>query len=61
MPPYGPEGTFQAFRVDAKLEKPIDYIFVSKGVEVNKYGVLTDIHYGRYPSDHFPILVQVNY
>ncbi|MCC8154211.1 MAG: endonuclease/exonuclease/phosphatase family protein [Tannerellaceae bacterium] len=57
--PYGPEGTFHAFKTDASLKHRIDYIFVSEGIEVEKYGVLTDIQYGRFPSDHFPVMVQV--
>ncbi|MCD7935544.1 MAG: endonuclease/exonuclease/phosphatase family protein [Tannerellaceae bacterium] len=58
-PPYGPEGTFHAFKTDAKLTSRIDYIFVSEGIEVEKYGVLTDIQYGRFPSDHFPVMAKV--
>ncbi len=61
LPPYGPEGTFQAFRIDAQPKERIDYIFVSEGVGVDKYGVLTDMRYGRFPSDHFPIMIRVNY
>jgi len=26
---------------------------------VNKYGVLNDMQYGHFPSDHFPVLVNV--
>src|SRR5690606_10943545 len=42
MEPYGPEGTFNSFNYNAAMEKRIDYVFVSKDVEVEKYGVLTD-------------------
>ncbi|GAB3896856.1 endonuclease/exonuclease/phosphatase family protein [Spirosoma agri] len=58
-PPYGPEGTFNAFKFDAPMDQRIDYIFVSKQFSVLKYGVLTDAKEQRYPSDHQPVLVKV--
>jgi endonuclease/exonuclease/phosphatase family metal-dependent hydrolase len=59
QPPYGPEGTFNAFQFDAKMENRIDYIFVSKPIKVLKYGVLTDAKNQRYPSDHQPVVAKV--
>ncbi|NIJ53044.1 endonuclease/exonuclease/phosphatase family protein [Dyadobacter arcticus] len=57
--PYGPEGTFNSFKFDAPMDKRIDYIFVSKNIDVFKYGVLTDAREQRYPSDHQPLVVKV--
>ncbi len=57
--PYGPAGTFNSFKFDAEMKTRIDYIFVSKNVDVLKYGVLTDSKEQRYPSDHQPVLVKV--
>jgi endonuclease/exonuclease/phosphatase family metal-dependent hydrolase len=39
----------------------IDYIFISKNAkfEVKKYAVLTDSKNLRYPSDHFPVYVEI--
>ncbi|MEA5063515.1 MAG: endonuclease/exonuclease/phosphatase family protein, partial [Petrimonas sp.] len=51
-PPYGTEGTFNSFRLDFPMRDRIDYIWVSEGVKVNKYGVLNDVQYGHFPSDH---------
>ncbi len=59
LPPYGPEGTFNAFKFDAPMDKRIDYIFVSKQFDVLKYGVLTDANQQRYPSDHQPVVTKV--
>lgn len=56
--PYGPEGTFNAFKFDAPMESRIDYIFTSKNVDVLKYGVLTDAKEQRYPSDHQPVVIK---
>lgn len=58
-PPYGPEGTFNSFKFDAPMDKRIDYIFVSKAFNVQKYGVLTDAKEQRYPSDHQPVMVKL--
>lgn len=56
-PPYGPEGTFNAFKFDAPMKHRIDYIFVSPAITVHKYGVLTDAKDQRYPSDHQPVMI----
>lgn len=55
--PYGPVGTFNAFKFDAPMKDRIDYIFVSDKIEVKRYAVLTDSKDQRYPSDHQPVLV----
>ena len=59
QPPYGPVGTFNGFKLDAPLADRIDYIFVSRQFSVLDYAVLTDSMRGLYPSDHFPVLVNV--
>ena len=59
QPPYGPQGTFNSFKFDAPMDKRIDYIFVSKNIDVLKYGVLTDAREQRYPSDHQPVLIKI--
>ena len=60
-PPYGTEGTFNGFKLDAPLENRIDYIFVSRDVTVNKYGVLNESQYGRLPSDHYPVMIEASF
>jgi endonuclease/exonuclease/phosphatase family metal-dependent hydrolase len=61
QPPYGPIGTFNGFRLDHPMQNRIDYIFVTEGITVNRYGVLTDMRYGRFPSDHFPVVIQATF
>jgi endonuclease/exonuclease/phosphatase family metal-dependent hydrolase len=58
QPPYGPVGTFNAFKFDAPMKDRIDYIFTSKNIEVLKYGVLTDSKDQKYPSDHQPVVIK---
>jgi endonuclease/exonuclease/phosphatase family metal-dependent hydrolase len=59
-PPYGPLETFNAFRVDTPAAQRLDYIFVSSGVKVLRYAVLTDSIDARFPSDHFPVLARIS-
>lgn len=58
-PPYGTVGTFNSFNPEAPMMNRIDYIWVTPEVVVKKYGVLNDMHSGRFPSDHFPVMVKV--
>lgn len=59
---FGPDGTFNAFKFHEPVTRRIDYIFTTKDdIEVLKYGVLTDSKDLKYPSDHFPVLVELNF
>nr|WP_121269155.1 endonuclease/exonuclease/phosphatase family protein [Pedobacter schmidteae] len=58
-PAYGPEGTFNAFKFNAPLKEKIDYIFVNKSFNVQKFGVLTDSKDQKYPSDHLPVMARL--
>ncbi|WP_129717882.1 endonuclease/exonuclease/phosphatase family protein [Pedobacter sp. SYP-B3415] len=60
-PPYGPEGTFNAFNFNSRLDKKIDYIFVNKGFKVQKFAVLSDSKDQRYYSDHLPVFVRLHF
>ena len=57
---FGPEGTFNDFKYEEPAARRIDYIMVSKGVEVEKYGVLSSAINKKYPSDHFPVFVKLH-
>ena len=59
QPHYGTEGTYNSFKTDSEMKNRIDYIWVTKGTKVKKYAVLNDMQYGRFPSDHFPVMIQV--
>ena len=59
MPPYGPVGTFNGFRLNHPLQNRIDYIFVSDHFSVLKYAALTDFKNGRFPSDHLPVMADL--
>ena len=61
---YNSGGTFNGFDFHKAIsnEKEIDHIFVSKkSFEVKKYAVLTDSYSCKYPSDHFPVFVELEF
>lgn len=55
--PYENNSSFNGFKTDFKSTDIIDHIFISKQWQANKWGVLTDSYFGKFPSDHFPIEV----
>ena len=52
------EGTFNAFRGETSGDR-IDYIFCSPDVDVRRCIIVHDNDAGQYPSDHFPILADL--
>lgn len=57
---YGPEWSFHAFgRIPYDKRSLIDYIFVSKGIEVLRYGVLAETENDEFLSDHAPVIASV--
>lgn len=60
--PFGPIGTFNAFDFNKPVVDRIDYIFTSKKkIKVLKYAVLSDSKDCKYPSDHLPVLIKVEF
>lgn len=59
IPAYGPAGTFTGFDWEKTPDNIIDHIFVSGKIEVIRHGILTDNYGKKYPSDHFPVMVEV--
>lgn len=61
QPPYGTVGTFNSFKLNSPMNGRIDYVWVTNDITVNKYGVLNDMHYGHFPSDHFPVMLNASF
>jgi endonuclease/exonuclease/phosphatase family metal-dependent hydrolase len=61
LPSYGPKGTFTAFEWDRMPAGIIDHIFVQGKIEVLRHGILTDNYGKKYPSDHFPVMVELKF
>ncbi|MEP0713471.1 endonuclease/exonuclease/phosphatase family protein [Algoriphagus sp.] len=58
---YGPAGTFTGFDWEKMPDGIIDHIFVKGDIHVIRHGILTDNYGKKYPSDHFPVLVEVEF
>jgi endonuclease/exonuclease/phosphatase family metal-dependent hydrolase len=57
--PYANNASFNGFGSSKKSNDIIDHIFISDRFAVKKWGLLTDTYYGKYPSDHFPVLAEL--
>lgn len=58
---YGPVGTFTDFNVNEVPKERIDYIFV-KGFKIKSHRHINDRRENLlYPSDHFPVLVDLSF
>lgn len=70
---YAETGTENGFDPDRKTFRCIDYLFVTEGFRVLRYGILTDTYRtkepagsakpyrARTPSDHFPVQVELTF
>lgn len=60
--PFGPSGTFNDFKHNEPVTLLLDYIFISKnsGLTVQKHAVLSDSKDLKYPSDHLPVLIEID-
>ncbi len=56
--PYANNGSANGFRTP-KSQAVIDHIFSSRHFTAKRWGILTDTYFGKFPSDHFPILAEV--
>ncbi|WP_179005620.1 endonuclease/exonuclease/phosphatase family protein [Winogradskyella forsetii] len=58
---FGAHGTFNGFNYNEPVTRRIDYIFVSKSpnLKVRKYAVLSSSIDFKFPSDHFPVYLEV--
>lgn len=57
---YGPHYTCHGFKGLSRNGFIIDHIFVSRGIEVEKFAIISDHLNGAYPSDHFPISAKIS-
>lgn len=60
-PSYGPRGTFTGFDWETMPDRIIDHVFIKNGVRVLRHGILSDNYGKKYPSDHFPVMVEVEF
>lgn len=58
--PYENNSSSNGFRTPRGMGV-IDHIFISKQFTATKWGILTDTYFGKYPSDHFPVMATVSF
>ncbi|MBX3276815.1 MAG: endonuclease/exonuclease/phosphatase family protein [Acidobacteria bacterium] len=56
---HGPTSTFNGFKALGPPESRIDYIFLGDGWRVRLHGTLADTFDGRFPSDHLPVIAEI--
>ena len=59
--PYANNASFNSFGSAKKSTDIIDHIFTTGDFTISKWGVLTDTYYGKFPSDHFPVLAEISF
>lgn len=58
----GPDGTFSGFKLGKiPLDRRIDYVFTSSNFKINSNLVLNTTYGDNYPSDHLPVLVDLDW
>jgi endonuclease/exonuclease/phosphatase family metal-dependent hydrolase len=55
---YGPKSTWNAFR-EIEPNRRIDFILLDKHFSVIQHGILSDTKNGRFPSDHLPVIADI--
>jgi len=58
--PYMNNGSFNNFKINNPSKDVIDHIFLSAHFKATRYGILTDTYHGKFPSDHYPVLADVD-
>lgn len=56
--PYANNSSANGFRTP-RGTGVIDHIFMTKQFAASRWGILTDTYFGKFPSDHFPVLAEV--
>lgn len=57
--PYANNGSFNGFGKRNFGKRVIDHIFTSAHFSAEKWGILTDSYHGKFPSDHYPVIVKL--
>lgn len=58
---YEPNSTFNSWGKSIAPKGRIDHIFITSPFKVHKYGILTDTYLGKFPSDHFPVVAELEW
>lgn len=56
--PYENNSSANGFKTP-KGRAVIDHIFMTQHFTADRWGILTDTYFGKFPSDHFPVLAEI--
>jgi len=59
FPHHGPTGSWSGFKEAGQPGVKPDYIFVNKKINVRSHGILADTFDGKFPSDHMPVVSEI--
>ena len=59
FPHHGPTGSWSGYKEAGQPGVKPDYIFVSKKSSVHSHGILSDTFDGKFPSDHMPVVSEI--
>lgn len=59
--PYANSSSFNDWGRANDRSEIIDHVFTTDHFQVLKWGLLTDTYHGKFPSDHFPVLVSLKW
>lgn len=57
--PYDHNPSANGFGRELQKTGIIDHIFISENLNVERWGILSDSYHGKFPSDHFPVLSEI--
>lgn len=55
------KGTYNDYTLKSTNDNPIDFIYASKNIVVNRFATITDHYDGIAISDHYPIVAEVEF
>ncbi len=58
--PYANNNSFNGFGKSMVGANIIDHVFVTPQFIISKWGILSDSFQGKFPSDHFPVMVKMD-
>lgn len=58
--PYELNSSGNGFRTPVN-KSVIDHIFTSRHFTASRWGILTDTYFGKFPSDHFPVMATLSF
>jgi endonuclease/exonuclease/phosphatase family metal-dependent hydrolase len=61
FPHHGPTGSWSGFKEPGQPGVKPDFIFVNRKIKVRSHGILADTFDGKYPSDHMPVVSEIEF